>query len=109
MKFRVFLAGLVIALAGCATTAQNGVNATDANILQGAEVAYNLGKSLYTAGKLSDDDAEAIVTAIQSIVTYVKASQAAKAAGDDKGEAAYLRAAADALDAVTARLVAKKG
>lgn len=109
MKLRLLLASCVIALSACATTAQNGVNASDANILQGAEVAYSVGKGLYDAGKLNDDDAEAIVAAIQSVVTYVKASRAAAAAGDAKGSAAYLRAAADALDAITARLAAKKG
>jgi hypothetical protein len=109
MKLRLLLASCVIALSACATTAQNGVNANDANILQGAEVAYSLGKSLYDQGKLNDDDAEAIVTAINTVITYVKASRAAKASGDAQGEAAYLRAAADALDAVTARLASKKG
>jgi hypothetical protein len=109
MKLKLILASCVIALAACATTGQSGANATDANILQGTEVAYNLGKSLYDAGKLNDDDAEAIVFAIQSVVAYVKASRAAKAAGDLTGEAAYLRAAADALDKITARLAAKKG
>jgi hypothetical protein len=109
MKLKMLLASCVIALAACANIADNGPNATDANILQGAEVAYNLGKGLYDAGKLNDDDAEAIVLAIQSVVTYVKASRAAGAAGDKAGEAAYLRAAADALDQIMLRLAAKKG
>lgn len=109
MKPRLILASCVIALAACANVATNGPNATDANILQSAEVTYNLGKGLYDAGKLNDDDAEAIVMGIQAVVTYVKAARAAKAAGDAGSEAAYLRMAADALDKVTAYLLAKKG
>lgn len=109
MKIRLLLASCVIALAACANVATNGPNATDANVLEGAQVAYTVGKGLYDAGKLSDDDADAVVIAIQSVVAYVKASRAAGAAGDKAGEAAYLRAAADALDALNARLAAKKG
>lgn len=106
---RMLLASCVLALAACANVATNGPNATDANIIQGAEVAWNVGKSLYDAGKLTDDEAEGIVLAIRSIVGFVNASRAAGKAGDKSGEAAYLRAAADALDALTVRLVAKKG
>jgi hypothetical protein len=106
---RFLLASIVLALAACATTAQNGANATDANILQGAEVAYNIGKALYDAGKLNDAEATAAITALRSIQGFVSAARAAKAAGDDKSSAAYLRSAADALDALTASLTAKKG
>ncbi len=109
MKLRLLLASCVIALAACATTATNGPNATDANIIAGVQTAYVVGKGLYDAGKLSDDEAEAIVTAIQSIVGFVNASRAAGKSGDKASEAAYLRAAADALDALTARLATKKG
>jgi len=108
MKLKMFLAACVIALAGCASVGQNGPNATDANLIQGAEVAYMVGKGLYDAGKLNDDDAEAIVSAIQLVITYVKASRAAGAAGDKAGEASYLRAAAEVLDSINARLASKK-
>ncbi len=108
MKLKMLLAACVIALAGCASVAQHGENATDANMIQGAEVAYMVGKGLYDAGKLNDDDAEAIVAGIQLVITYVKASRAAGAAGDKAGEAAYLRAAAEVLDSINARLASKK-
>lgn len=109
MKLKVLLASCVIALAACANVAQNGPNATDANLLDGAQAAYVVGKSLYEAGKINDDDAEAIVTALRAIQTYVAASQAAKKAGDKAGEANYLRLAAATLDQITLLLAAKKG
>lgn len=109
MKLRLILATCVLALAACATTGQNGPNATDANIIQGAEVAYNIGKGLYDAGKLSPDEANAAIAALRAIHGFVEASRAAKAAGDSASSAAYLRSAADALDALSARLLAKKG
>jgi len=109
MKLKVLLTSCVIALAACANIATNGPNATDANILQGAQTAYDIGHGLWDAGKLSDEDAEAIIVAINSVVSYVKASRAASAAGDKNSEAMYLRLAADALDKLTAFLVAKKG
>jgi len=109
MKLRILLASCVLALAACANVAQNGPNATDANLLDGAQSAYTLGKSLYDLGKINDDDAEAIVVALRAIHTYVGASQAAKKAGDKAGEAYYLRLAAATLDQVMAILIAKKG
>jgi hypothetical protein len=109
MKLRLILASCVLALSACASTGVNGPNATDANLLDGAQAAYVMGKSLYDAGKINDDDAEAIVTALRAIHTYVGASQAAKKAGDKAGEAYYLRLAAATLDQITAILIAKKG
>jgi hypothetical protein len=109
MKLKMLLASCVIAVSACANVATNGPNATDANLLDGAQSAYVLGKSLYDAGKINDDDAEAIVTALRAIHTYVAASQAAKKAGDKAGEAYYLRLAAATLDQITAILIAKKG
>lgn len=96
---------VAIALAACATT---GKNATDEAILTGAEAAYNVGKTLYLAGKINDTEAQAIIDTLRAVQGFVIASRSAAAAGDASTSAAQLRAAADALDALTARL-AKKG
>lgn len=106
MKFRILIASCVLALAACATT---GKNASDANIIQGLNAALDVAKTLYVAGKLSDAEAQATEDSLNAIFGFVKASRTAAAAGDADGQAKYLRAAADALDALTARLLAKQG
>jgi hypothetical protein len=106
MKLRLILAGLVIALSACATN--GGKNATDAQLIMGAEAAYGLAVTLYKAGKLTNAEGVAVEAALTAVVGFVEASRAAEAAGDKASSAAYLRAAADALDALTATL-AKKG
>lgn len=106
MKLRLILASVVIALAACATT---GKNATDANIIQGLDASLAIAQTLFAANKLSVDEAQAVEDSLNAIYAYVKASRSAAASGDKAGAAAYLRAAADALDALTLRLAAKKG
>jgi hypothetical protein len=56
MKLKMLLASCVIAVSACANVATNGPNATDANLLDGAQSAYVLGKSLYDAGTITDED-----------------------------------------------------
>jgi hypothetical protein len=105
MKLRLLLASCVIALAACATTG----TATDANIIQGLDAALEVAKTLYSAGKLTDDEAQATEDSLNAIFGFVKASRTAALAGDKAGSATYLRSAAAALDALTARLLAKQG
>lgn len=111
MKLRYLIASCVIALAGCATTAQNGPLATEANIAQSLQAAAVLGQSLYDAGKLSDTQSAAAITAFRAAQAALAAADAAQANGDKAGAATYLRAAADALDALMAQFAAiqKKG
>lgn len=111
MKLKSLLAACVIALAGCANLAQNGPLANEANIIQGLQAAAVLGQSLYDAGKLTDTQAAAAITAFRSAQAALAAADAAQANGDKVGAASYLRAAADALDALMAQFAAiqKKG
>jgi hypothetical protein len=106
MKLRLLLASCVIALAACATP---GKNATDANVVQGLEATLAVARTLYQADQLTDDEAQAISDSLRAIHAFLMASRSAAAAGDADGHAAYLRAAADALDALTLKLAAKKG
>jgi hypothetical protein len=108
MKLRLIFAGLVIALAGCATTGSTP-NATDADIVQGLNAALQVAQTLYAANKLTDAQAQATEDSLNAIFGFVKASRTAAAAGDTTSSANYLRSAAAALDALTASLVAKQG
>ncbi len=107
-RIRLFLAACVIALAGCATTAQNGPLATEANVIASLEAAAELGNALYTANKIPDDQADLLISLFRSAKASVAAAAAADAAGDKAHASAYLRAAADALDDLMARLAAIK-
>ena len=99
-----YLAAIVLALAGCAT----GPNATDANIAQTLQATYTLAVTLYSAGKITDDEAQLAEDSLMAASAALKASRSSAAAGDSVASAAHLRAASDALAALTARLV-KKG
>lgn len=111
MKLKLVLASCVLALAACANVADNGPLANEANIIQGLQTAATLGQSLYDAGKLNDTDAAKAITAFRAAQAAIAAADAAQAAGDKAGAAVYLRAAADALDALMAQLasIQKKG
>lgn len=111
MKLKLFLASCVLAVAGCANVQNNGPLATEANIIQGLQTAATLGQSLYDAGKLTDAQAAQAITAFRAAYAALQAADAAQAAGDADKTAMYLRAAADALDALVAQLTAiqKKG
>ncbi len=106
MKLKVFLAACAIALAACATTGQNGPLATEANVVEGLNAAYAIGKALNDAGALSDDQATEAITAIRSIALSLQAYEAAMAAGNSAGAAVYLQSAASALQALSAQLAA---
>ncbi len=106
MKLRLILASCVIALSACATT---GKNATDANVIAGLNAAQAIAVTLYANDKLTDDEAQAAEDSLNAIYGYVKASRSAAAAGDQAASSKFLNAAADALDALSAKLLAKKG
>lgn len=107
MKLRLLLASCVIALAACAN--MGGTNATEANILQGTDAAMEVAKTLYLSGKLSDAEAQSVVDAANAIVASLEAARSAAATGDKNAQSTQLRAAADAVDALMARLAARKG
>lgn len=109
MKLRLILASCVIALSACATTADNGKFATDANIIQGTDAAVQMAQNIYVAGAMTDAQAQMVIDAANAILGFVKAHRAAVAAGDKETAASMLRAAADALDVLNARLLAMKG
>lgn len=111
MKLKLLLASCAIALAACANVAQNGPLATEANIASGLQAAAVLGQSLYEAGKLNDAQGEAAIASFRAAQVALAAADAANAAGDKASASTFLRAAADALDALMAQLVAiqKKG
>lgn len=111
MKLRLLLASVVIALAGCATTAQNGPLATEANVIASMQAAATLGNALYDAHKINDEDSALAIAAFRAIRLNFDAYNAAIAAGNKAGAAVYLRLAADGLDALMAQLTAiqKKG
>jgi len=100
------LIALVISLSACATT--GGPNATDANVVQALQATYTLAVTLYSAGKITDDEAQLAEDSLMAASAALKASRSSAAAGDSVASAAHLRAASDALAAITARL-AKKG
>lgn len=97
---------IALCLAGCAST--GGIPATEANILQGTDAVVELAKTLYQDGKLSDAEGQSVIDAANAVVASVEAARSAGLAGDKLGSSAQLRAAADALDALAARLAAKK-
>ncbi len=111
MKLKLLLASCVIALAACATTAQNGPLANEANVIASVQTAAELGQALYDAGKLSDDDAATAISAFRAARQNFDAYRAALAAGNTASAATYLRLAADGLDALMAQLnaIKKKG
>jgi hypothetical protein len=111
MKLRILLASCVIALAACASTGQNGPLATEANVISSVQVAAELGQALYDAGKMSDEEAAVAIAAFRAARQNFDAYRAAIAAGNTAGAAAYLRLAADGLDALMAQLnaIKKKG
>lgn len=108
---RLFLASLVLALAGCASVGTNGPLANEANIIAGVQAAADLGQALYNAHKMTDAEATSAISAFRAIQNALVAADSAMEAGDKASSAVYLRAAADALDALMAQLAAiqKKG
>jgi hypothetical protein len=108
----MLLAACVIALAACATTEKNGPLATEANVIASVQAAAVLGDALYTAGKMTDEEATIAIAAFRAARQNFDAYQAALNAGDQAKAAVYLRLAADGLDALMAQLNAirsKKG
>lgn len=97
---------VALCLAGCAST--GGVPATEANILQGTDAVVQLARTLYQDGKLSPAEGQSVIDAANAVVASVEAARSASLAGDKLGSSAQLRAAADALDALAARLAAKQ-
>jgi hypothetical protein len=107
MKLRLFLASAALVISACTTPVGSALTAD--NIEESLDAAMQIAKTLYQANKLSDAQATAIINAANAIYASAEASRASAAAGDKSSEAAQLRAAADALDALTASLAAKKG
>lgn len=106
-KRLIFLAAIIIA-SGCATP-PGGFKLDADSIEQATDAVVQEFAVLYQAGKLNKAQAQAIIDGANAIYAGAEASRSSAATGDKATEAAQLRAAADALDSLTARLAAKKG